>query len=197
MISIMPEQFLPEPFDRIDAAGKRRVELTAGQNLFLQGEATTGLYFLVSGAINLTRQSSKGHSIILHRASHGETFAEASLFSPVYHCSAVALSNCSVVEFLRTAIDARLMCDIDFARQLAKRFAMQIQAGRRHVELLSIRSAEDRILMAMQDGLLGEDISAFADLIGLAKETVYRMLKRLSRSGKIEKTARGQYRLVS
>lgn len=195
MISIMSKHFLPEPFDRLGAAEKRCRTLTMGQTLFVQGEGTRGLFYLASGGMNLTRQTVSGHNVILHRVREGDTFAEASLFSSTYHCTAIASKDSRVVECLREAIDARLSVDGEFARHLASRFAMQIQASRRQVELLSIRSAEERTLMAMEDGLLNDEVSVFAELIGLAPETVYRMLKRLVAKGNIERTARGRYRI--
>ena len=86
--------------------------------------------------------------------------------------------------------------DTDFIKALAARFAKQIQQGRRRVEILSIRAADERILSALADGLLIHDISDFADYIGLAPETVYRALSRMSRNGTVQKTARGQYQMV-
>ena len=80
---------------------------------------------------------------------------------------------------------------------MASRFASQIQESRRRVELLSIRSADERILAALEDGLLIEDITTFAEIIGLAPETTYRTLAQLSQNGQILKTARGQYKLRS
>ena len=87
--------------------------------------------------------------------------------------------------------------DVEFARSMASRFASQIQETRRHVELLSIRSADERVLAALKDGLLVEEITTFAETIGLAPETVYRALAQLSKEYRIEKTARGQYRIIS
>ena len=78
---------------------------------------------------------------------------------------------------------------------MASRFATQIQETRRRVELLSIRAADERILAALNDGLLVEDITTFAEIIGLAPETVYRSLAQLSQRGQILKTAGGQYQL--
>jgi len=78
---------------------------------------------------------------------------------------------------------------------MASRFATQIQETRRLVELLSIRAADERILAALNDGLLVEDIATFAETIGLAPETVYRSLAQLSKRGQILKTARGQYHI--
>lgn len=100
-----------------------------------------------------------------------------------------------VIECKRVAISQLLDTDIDFARSMASRFASQIQEARRRVELLSIRAADQRILAALRDGLLVEDITTFADTIGLAPETVYRSLAQLSKDNQIIKTARGQYQM--
>lgn len=196
MIPIMSKVHLPEPFDRIGTAGTRERAVSSGQALFKQGDATTGVYYLISGGIDLIRGLASGHDVILHRARAGETFAEASLFSNHYHCTAIATRDSRVMECLRTVVQEKMTSDAEFSWQLASRFAMQIQEGRRHVELLSIRSADERILMAMEDGLLTDDIVSFASVIGLAQETVYRALKRLVDNGAIERTARGQYRIA-
>ena len=172
-----------------------RRELAYGETLFVQNSATTGLFYLVSGTIDLKRSTRSGHIVMIHRARSGDTFAEASLFSDTYHCTATAVCEVLVIECKRSAISQLLDRDIEFARSMASRFATQIQESRRRVELLSIRAADERILTALNDGLLVEDITTFAEIIGLAPETVYRTLAQLSREGRIVKTARGQYRL--
>ena len=186
---------LPPPLDRLDKSDLLRRELAYGETLFVQNSATTGLFYLVSGTIDLKRSTRSGHIVMIHRARSGDTFAEASLFSDTYHCTATAVCEVLVIECKRSAISRLLDMDIEFARSMASRFATQIQESRRRVELLSIRAADERILTALNDGLLVEDITTFAEIIGLAPETVYRTLAQLSREGRIVKTARGQYRL--
>jgi len=186
---------LPPPLDRLDKSDLLRRELAYGETLFVQNSATTGLFYLVSGTIDLKRSTRSGHIVMIHRARSGDTFAEASLFSDTYHCTATAVCEVLVIECKRSAISQLLDRDIEFARSMASRFATQIQESRRRVELLSIRAADERILTALNDGLLVEDITTFAEIIGLAPETVYRTLAQLSREGRIVKTARGQYRL--
>lgn len=193
----MSEQIYPSPLDRLDSRDRLRHTLTSGETLFVQDSETAGLFFLVSGSIDLKRTTITGHSILIHRARSGDTFAEASLFADHYHCTAVATREAYVVEFRRSTIMTLLDSDLEFSRDMASRFAAQIQQSRRHVELLSIRASDERILEALADGLLTDDISSFADLIGLAPETVYRTLTKLSAAGRITKTARGQYQLRS
>jgi len=187
---------LPPPLDRLDKGDRLRRELACGETLFVQNSATAGLFYLVSGRIDLKRSTRTGHSVMIHRAYAGDTFAEASLFSSTYHCTATAVCEVLVIECRRSAISLLLNTDIEFAQSMASRFASQIQESRRRVELLSIRAADERILAALNDGLLVEDITTFAEMIGLAPETVYRTLAQLSKAGAIDKTARGQYQLI-
>jgi len=184
---------LPPPLNRLAKSDQICRKLDGGETLFVQDSATTGLFYLVSGTIDLKRMTKNGHNVMIHRARLGETFAEASLFSDTYHCTATAASEALVIECKRAAISWLLKTDIEFAQSMASQFATQIQETRRRVELLSIRAADERILAALHDGLLVEDITTFAETIGLAPETVYRTLAQLSEKGLILKTARGQY----
>ena len=186
---------LPTPLNKLDKRDRLLRELIRGETLFVQNTATAGLFFLASGVIDLKRTTRSGQSVMIHRARSGDTFAEASLFTDVYHCTATAASKVVLVECRKSAISTLLNTDINFARSMASRFANQIQKARRHVELLSIRAADERILSALNDGLLIEDITVFAEFIGLAPETVYRTLAQLAKQGEVEKTARGQYKL--
>ena len=191
----MSIESLPPPLNRVNKSDRVRRTLEYGEALFFQDSATAGLFYMISGTIDLKRATNTGHSVMIHRARSGDTFAEASLFSDTYHCTATAVCDAIVIECKRAAISRLLNPDIEFACSMASRFATQIQETRRRVELLSIRAANERILAALNDGLLVEDITTFAETIGLAPETVYRTLTQLSKKGHVEKTARGQYQI--
>ncbi len=192
----MSLQELPDPLNTLDQKFCVQRTLERGETLFLQNDQTAGLYFLVFGTLDLKRTTSSGANLVIHRARAGDTFAEASLFSDKYHCTASASSASLVIECQRGAVTRLMNTDIDFIRSMAERFAAQIQVCRRRVELLSIRAADERIVAALEDGLLVEDIATFADSIGLASETTYRALAQLSRNGRVVKLARGRYRLI-
>lgn len=191
----MSIESLPPPLNRVNKSDRVRRTLEYGEALFFQDSATAGLFYMISGTIDLKRATNTGHSVMIHRARSGDTFAEASLFSDTDHCTATAVCDAIVIECKRAAISRLLNTDIEFACSMASRFATQIQETRRRVELLSIRAANERILAALNDGLLVEDITTFAETIGLAPETVYRTLTQLSKKGHVEKTARGQYQI--
>lgn len=186
---------LPDPLSRLAATASRRVTLQPGAPLFRQDDPTRGLYSVEYGQIRLVRNTRDGIEVVIHSAAAGETFAEASLFSQRYHCSAFAMQESCVVETDRRTVLDTFRNDPEFAEALAARFAMQVQSYRRRIELTAIRDAGDRVFAALADGMLKSDIKTLASEIGLTHETVYRALASLTREGRVSKSARGRYEI--
>ncbi len=196
MIEIMSKDDANNPFDFLNTCGQTVRVLDEGEALFLQNAPTAGLFRLDQGVVELSRVTEAGHSIVIHRPAVGEFFAEASLFAEHYHCTATVKAHTVVTLFNRDSVIDQLNSDSNFCQHFIRHLAFQIQSNRRRLELLSIRSANARVLAALQDGLLVDDISSFAKLVALAPETVYRQLANLNKSGQVKKTARGHYRLA-
>ncbi|MGE5506817.1 MAG: Crp/Fnr family transcriptional regulator [Actinomycetota bacterium] len=178
--------------ERRAGGGRRRLE--AGATLFCQGDATFGLFAVVEGSVRLLRHGFDGGAITLHVARAGETFAEASLFSDVYHCDAVADGPALVAVIDKQAARALLATDTDFAMAFAARLARLVQGLRSQVELRDIRSAGDRIMAALSlragpDGSvrLAGSLKSFASEIGLTHEALYRALRRLEGRGALRR----------
>lgn len=184
---------LPTPFQLIPHTARRHRHLVNEGVVFRQGDKTRGLFFVIEGNIELRRFTQAGQSVIIHRAKSGETFAEASLFSEHYHCDAITTGKSHLVELDRTVILEKFHDEPDFALAIVKRFAHQNQENRRKLELLAIRSAEERIFTAILDGFLTQNIKAFASDIGLTHEVVYRGLAKLVDKGMLVKVGRGKY----
>ena len=76
--------------------------------MFRLGDKTLGLCEVVAGRVRLSRVDRSGHEIVLHLAGQGETLAEASLFSPQYHCDAIANTDAIVRIYPKREILAAL-----------------------------------------------------------------------------------------
>lgn len=184
---------LPPPFDKLDGFSTSERGLTSGELLFRQGDSTRGLFALASGRVELRRVTRSGNMVVIHNVRQGEIFAEASLFSSTYHCDAIALDKCRLIEFDKRAILSRFTEQPDFALAMTQRFAIQIQSYRRKIEIIAIRNAQERVFAAVSEGLLQSDIKSFASEIGLTHETVYRALANLVLNGRLTKSGRGIY----
>jgi CRP-like cAMP-binding protein len=91
-------------------------KLKAGEALFRLDDKTIGLFEVIAGRVRLARVDRSGHEVVLHVAGAGETLAEASLFSPHYHCDAIASTNATVCvypkrEVLAACEPAQVLCD--------------------------------------------------------------------------------------
>lgn len=184
---------LPRLFDQLPADAVIERRIAGGGVVFRQGSKTGGLWFVHQGRVDLQRVTDAGHPVLIHRAGPNEMFAEASLFSERYHCTAISVGESIVTQMNRASVLEAMRTDPEFAISMSAMLARQVQAYRRLIEILSIRKAEDRVFEAAAQDMLGSDLKAFSARIGLTHETVYRALARLTEQGRMIKSARGVY----
>ncbi len=176
-----------------EAAVERR--LKAGEALFRLGDKTAGFYEVIAGRVRLARVDAAGHEVVLHAASPGDVIAEASLFSPHYHCDAIAGSEAVVRMFPKREVLAAFDRDPKAAQAFAAMLARQVMKLRARIEQRNIRSARERLrhwlaLNADDDGrtvTLRGTLKELAAELGLTHEALYRTLAALERSGEIKR----------
>lgn len=173
-----------------------RRSLGTGETLFLRQDKPFGLYLLESGEIRLTRSDPEGREMTLFRAQPGETFAEASLFSEMYHCDAVA-SAPSVVHLLpRSAVLEVFASEPDTAQAFMATLARQVMTLRTRLENRNLRKARERVLHYLSLQTRGIDrvvrvkgnLKSMASELGLTHESLYRTLAALEVEGAIERS---------
>jgi len=170
-------------------------KLKAGETLFRLGDKTVGLYEVVAGRVRLGRVDRSGHETVIYVAGAGETIAEASLFSPVYHCDAVASTEARVRLYPRSAV-LTAMNDRKAAQAFAATLARQVMTLRTRLEQRNIRSARERVrhYLALNAGADGRSVALTGTLkeaaaeLGLTHEAFYRTLAALERAGEIKRT---------
>ena len=186
---------LPDPFNQLPTQAFTKLELKKQETLFHQGESVSGMFYLESGEVTLSRYGLAGEETIIHLAQQQETFAEAALFSDVYHCNAVATENTQIIKINNQLVLKHAEEHPEFSMKLMVRFASQIQILRSQKELVSIRSAQERVYVALGQGLLKDSIKKFSATIALSHEATYRALAKLVSDKRIIKMGRGHYSL--
>ena len=177
--------------------------LKAGQALFRFGDKAAGFFEVISGRVRLVRVDRAGHEIVLHVAGPGETLAEASLFSPVYHCDAIASTNAVARIYPKATMLGAFEKDPEAARAFTATLARQVMNLRTRIEQRNIRSARDRVrhYLGVNAGADGRTVEVRNTLketsaeLGLTHEAFYRTLAALERSGEI-KRGRGKITLL-
>lgn len=185
---------LPNPYDLIPSSALRPVSGAIGDVVFHQGDPTHGLYVVQTGRVHLERVGPNGERFIIHRAQAGTSFAEASVFSEVYHCDAVCVEVGALIRIDKAAVLAAF-ADPAFARAYGRQAAQQIQAQRQMLEIVGIQRAEDRVMAGLVAGVLDGSVIEFAARLQLSHEATYRALRKLVQDGRVTNPARGIYHL--
>ena len=178
----------------ITAAASERT-LKAGETLFRQGDKTVAFFEIVSGRVRLARVDRAGREAVLHVAGAGDTIAEASLFSPSYHCDAIAGTDAVVRVYRKAEVLAAFAQDPKLAQAFTATLARQVMSLRTRIEQRNIRSARDRLrhylsVNADADGrnvTLPGTLKDLAAELGLTHEALYRTLAALERTGEIKR----------
>ena len=175
------------------SGGEKTRTLEAGEFLFRQGDAATFVFAIEHGQLRLERRTFDGRLVPLHLARAGETFAEAALFADRYHCDAVALTDAVVKALPKAVLLAELEQAGGHAPTLVHAMARQLHALRQRLELRNVRSARERVLLALELRVVDESrtvvlegpLQDLAADLGLTREALYRTLAALHASGQI------------
>ncbi|RWB97394.1 MAG: Crp/Fnr family transcriptional regulator [Mesorhizobium sp.] len=170
--------------------------MSRGEILFRKDDATVGIYEIEEGQVRLSRIDQTGREVILHVAGAGDLIAEASLFSKVYHCDAVAVTDARARLYPKEALLTEFRRNPEAAEAFASRLAHELMALRTRLELRNIRSARERLLnyLALNAGADGRTMALkgtvkdLAAELGLTHEALYRTLGQLEAEGTIVRT---------
>jgi CRP-like cAMP-binding protein len=188
--------FLPLDTLPSDLAAKTsRNLLQDGDYVFRQGDKTFGVFVVVSGRVRLIRHTAAGSEVIIHNAGPRESFAEASLFSPHYHCDALSCADSEVLMVPKRPLLKALSENSQLAKIFMIRMSHHIQQLRTHLELRGIRSARERLLryfllLSSEEDLtvkIDRPLKQIASEIGLTHESLYRTLALLEKEGDLKR----------
>lgn len=175
MIGIMSDLF--EPLFT-DAAAR---EFAAGDLLVRAGDPVVSMILVRSGCADLVRHTDQGLKMVLQRAGPGQILAEASAWSDVYHCDAVAAESCVAALLPRTVFVVRLRSDPDLAELWARNMAHAVQAARLRAEIRSLPRVADRLDAWLAEGRSLPDKGRWQEVaaeLGVTREALYRELAR-------------------
>ncbi|WP_168735279.1 Crp/Fnr family transcriptional regulator [Pseudothauera rhizosphaerae] len=171
-------------------------KLAAGATLFSADTPSAGVYTVVKGRVRLERITERGKEAVLFVAQPGAPFAEASIFSDVYHCSAVAVTNVSVNFYPKQKLLAEFRDNPVFTLAYARMLGHQLMLARTRLERANMNNAGERIrhflmLETGPDGYSLERPGALKELaaeLSLTPEALYRTLTQMTKAGEIERT---------
>ncbi len=170
----------------------RPISVQKGTILFAPGDESHGFYAVWSGAVRHYRVSPTGKEITLAIADAGNTFAEASIFSDIYHCYAEALKDSTLSLIKKTDFLEMLRSDVLFACAWIEFLSLEAINLRQRIEELSIKTPKARIIsyiLLLSEIQSSDSITlpahrkSIATLLGMTHETFYRTAKELEIEG--------------
>lgn len=171
-----------------------RSTVPSGQTVFYEGDKSTSLINIVSGAVRISKTLPDGRRQII-----GFLFPGDFLGLPVngaYSCTADALSETVLCRFRRTKFDDLLDRFPKLERKLLDLASNEIAEAQEHIVLLGRKTAAERVCSALlqlvrrigneqEDGhwavTLPMTRDDLADYLGLRVETISRTITRLCR----------------
>jgi CRP-like cAMP-binding protein len=186
-------EFLPPTL----MAVSKRLELPANEYLFRLGSPVEQLYWLIRGELQAIRTAPSGQELVMIQGRAGEFFAEGSLFTPQYTCTALAKKPCVLLAIPMASFRSTLATDVKFADMFLRATVSSLRRQCSRVERLRLRTATERILHFLScesaaDGCcqLTMPLSEWAVDLGLEPETLYRTLRVLEDNGLVQRDKR-------
>lgn len=181
MIAIM----LLEIFDALaDKAGKE-ARHSPGHRLFSHGDEVSRVFLLDAGEVKLSQILSTDRELILQHARGPAILAEASLYAERQDCDAICLSDCRVRSLPLPRFLSLIEENAVLSSAWAAHLARNLMAARLRAEILTLKTAEDRLeaWLGWRNGELPAkaDLKALAAELGVTRKTLSRALAQRGR----------------
>lgn len=174
-----------EMFDHLSPLAQRTRRHAAGEFLFRRDDFVRSLFLVGEGEVHLVRFQADGGQLVLQRALAHQAVAEASVFSSVYHCDAVAVVPSRIMEIDRGRFRAELLGNESLAEAWNHYLAREVQLTRLRAEILSLRTVAARLdaWLSFHSSELPEkgEWKILATQIGVTPEALYREIAKRSR----------------
>ncbi len=156
--------------------------------LAVEDEVATCCFVLIRGLVKIVHRPSNGREHLIHVVSEGGTIGEAVMFrQKQWPSTAVALECCLVLRLQRTAVNEAARSDPDFALLLLGILSLRLRMCIKKLSNQGI-NASQRVCRYILHRTLIENQSMvrlkvsreeMANMLGITRETLSRMLSRL------------------
>jgi CRP/FNR family cyclic AMP-dependent transcriptional regulator len=199
VLSGLSHSVLSTLFDQGDA-----VDVKAGDILFAAGDQAKGCYRLEDGLVKITVTSPKGEERILTVLARGAIIGELSLIDGLPRSGTVVALQKSAFRFIDSkTFSAFCLANPDVQQQLVRILATRLRESNDALAAATFLTLKGRVahallLAASQAGKLSETRGAvparinqtvLADLAGVARENVSRVMSEWTKRNLIERSA--------
>ena len=196
----LPAGIARSDVERLDEVVRSRLPLDRGESLFRAGERFDQLFVIRSGTIRTTQPGGDGEEQVVGFHLPGELVGLEAISDDTHHCDAVALERTSVCSVPFEQLEQVAAQLPSLQRQFHRLISRELVQDQQHLMALGRRTARQRLalfLHSLSERLAGAGYDGtelrltmsrddIANYLGLALETVSRLLTRLGEEGVIE-----------
>ncbi len=161
---------------------------SVGENIFLEGDKSNGIYFVAEGTVKVYKSSKDGKEQILKLIYPGESFNDITVFvKDVNPASADAVTDVKLYLLSRENMIGLIYKHPEISINIIRSMSEKLRHLTNAIEGLSLKHTQERIakILLLFDGeKLSQKI--IADIAGTAREVVSRALKEFAAKGIIK-----------
>jgi CRP-like cAMP-binding protein len=157
----------------------KEANLAPDETLFLSGEQVSDIFMVRSGRVHLQRHTPHGAQLVLQSAGPYDVIAEASAYSPRYHCDAVATEESVVAGLPKERFLSALAEEPALAESWSALLARSVQAARLRAEIRSLPRVAERLDAWLGEGNALPERGRWQEVaaeLGVTPEALYREL---------------------
>ncbi len=195
----LPDSLGTSDVEKLDDIVQQRLPLDRGEPLFYAGDDFHNIYVVRSGSMRSTQASMPGEEQVIGFHLPGELLGLDAISSGRHQCNAVALDRTSVCAVPFEQLETVALKVPALQQQLLRIISREMVEEHAHLAALGRRSARERLALFLhsfaarleRSGHPGDEISLtmsrgdIASYLGVALETVSRLMTRLAEEGVI------------
>lgn len=196
----LPAGIARDDMERLDEVIRSRMPLDRGEALFRAGERLEQLFVVRSGTVRTTKAGADGEEQVIGFHLPGELVGLEAISDDVHHCDAIALERTSVCAVPFDHLQQIASRIPSLQRQFHRLISRELVQDQQHLLALGRRTARQRVALFLYSlaerlesaGFDGTELRLsmsredIANYLGLALETVSRLLTKLAEEGLIE-----------
>ncbi len=200
----LPRGLQSEELQRLDDIIKARRVVHSGDLLFKEGSENRGIYAVRSGSVKTFAMTESGEEQVLGFHLPGEIVGLAGLDQSVHNCSSKALETSSICEMPLDDLEEICLQIPSLQKQLLKLISREISQDHKMLLLLAKKNSDQRVAtfllslsgrfklrgLSSDSFILSMSRQDIANYLGLAVETVSRILTKFSEDNIVEVTRR-------
>ncbi len=165
-----------------------------GDCVFSPAEYFKALGILISGSIQVSKETADGHRLAISRLGRGDVFGAAAIFNDLdsFATTLTALQDSTVIFFPESLIKRMMAEDFTIAENYIRYQSGRIRFLSSKIDGLSAGSAENRLAKYMLEnttdsGTVAASMTELAQMLNIGRASLYRAIDALCQSGAVKK----------